>query len=223
MLGAAPLHPLRFGVGQKKLNTLRRYTQLPQLFSILTEKAFKMTDASRWDDVNDREIIERYREARGLKRVQALCFTMGQEAYHHWRIYAHGISGCCLEFDREQLAQSIARVRELRQRTAIYLSKSEADAYVHSEDLWPFLKRSEYSDEKEYRVIYDDSVGVNFFILGFHMHALKRVVLNPFLDRDMVSSLMKTIHRIPECENLTITQTRILEDPDWAAFTTKPD
>ena len=46
---------------------LRRYTQLPGLFYMLSEKKVTLLDPSSWDDKNDSYFLELYKAKRKLK------------------------------------------------------------------------------------------------------------------------------------------------------------
>src|SRR6185437_17104819 len=86
---------------------LRRYTQLPALLYMLSEKKLTLLDPNSWDDKNDSYFLEQYKLKRKLKTVLALCFSMAQETYHHWSVFADGSAGVCIQFKRYGLLNAI--------------------------------------------------------------------------------------------------------------------
>src|SRR6266567_4263039 len=131
---------------------LRRYTDLPKLIYLLREKKITLVDPKSWDDKNDSSFLAQYRTKKNLKTVLALCFTEGNETYHHWRIFADSSSGVCTRFDRAAFLKDLAKSK-LLWREVEYLTLKEMrkrKKTLRIDDL-PFLKRSPYGDEREFR------------------------------------------------------------------------
>lgn len=84
---------------------LRRYTDIPALVYLLTERKITLVDPQSWDDANDSYYLSLYREKKKLGSVLALCFTQTSERYHHWRVFAHGSGGVCVSFKRSELVK----------------------------------------------------------------------------------------------------------------------
>ncbi len=53
---------------------LNRYTSLPYLIEILTDRHLTMLSPKTWEDRNDSFYLERYKVERKLKLILALCF-----------------------------------------------------------------------------------------------------------------------------------------------------
>src|SRR5690349_15189787 len=87
----------------KKLN---RYTTLPVLLDLLRRKKIVLLDPCAWEDRNDDEIILNYKGRKGIRGLFAVCCGTGDETVHHWKAYANGISGCCIEFNGNKLLKS---------------------------------------------------------------------------------------------------------------------
>lgn len=85
----------------------RRYTDLPALIHILTNRTLTLLDPSFWDDKNDSYFLATYKEKKELQSVLALCFTKESETYHHWRVFSSGASGACINFNPEQLETAL--------------------------------------------------------------------------------------------------------------------
>src|SRR6187455_3028495 len=86
---------------------LNRYTSLPVLLDLLSERRITLLSPESWEDRNDAYYLERYKDVRARKSVLAVCFSMRQETFHHWRIFSSGSAGVCIEFDRERLLSQI--------------------------------------------------------------------------------------------------------------------
>jgi hypothetical protein len=88
-------------------NYLRRYTDIPALISVLSERKITLLDPASWDDKNDSRFLALYKDKEKLQSVLALCFTQTDEMYHHWRVFANGSAGVCIRFDRSAAAASM--------------------------------------------------------------------------------------------------------------------
>jgi hypothetical protein len=134
---------------------LRRYTDIPSLVSILTERKITLLDPSTWDDKNDSRFIELYKDRQGLQSVLGLCFTQADETYHHWRVFANGSAGVCIKFDRAAFIKAVKQTDHIRMGTVRYLTLTEIrDEELELSDL-PFLKRYPFQDENEFRLIHE--------------------------------------------------------------------
>jgi len=194
---------------------LKRYMQLPQALHILSQQLLNLGDTRYWQDRSEVAIFEKYRDAKKLKGVLALCFTEAPETHHQWAIYAQGVSGVCIEFDKAGLLKAFNRDPRLRHGNVDYVKVRDASAYRGRVDEWPFVKRIQFRDEREYRVIYNDEDGIRFFELGFSLKFVNRIHLSPWIQENVLESNIELIRRIPGCENLTISRTTVLENRSW--------
>ena len=194
---------------------LRRYMQLPQALHMLSQKLLNLGDTRYWEDRSEAALFEKYRLKKDLEGVLALCFTEAPETNHHWKIYAGGVSGICIEFDKAGLIKAFDRDKRLSHGSVDYLKIVDAPKYSPQVDRWPFVKRLPFSDEKEYRVIYNDVDGIKFFELGFDIQYVNAIHLNPWIQRNVLESITELILSIPGCENLKISRTGILESRRW--------
>jgi hypothetical protein len=99
-----------------------------------------------------------YKRLKKAQTVLALCFADCGETYHHWRVFSHGSDGVCIEFWKESLLSAFpqdshTRHREVDYRDILRLVPTEPPVPV--EEL-PFLKQTDFADEREYRVVYID-------------------------------------------------------------------
>src|SRR5882757_8241731 len=136
-------------------NFLNRYTDLPALIQILNTKCVTLLDPRTWDDKNDSYFMAEYKERHGAKTLLALCFSEAEETYHHWRVFSHGSQGICIKFDKTKFLKQFEidnRIKHGEMRYAVR-SAFAAPRTVRLDEL-PFLKRRQYEDEREYRVVY---------------------------------------------------------------------
>lgn len=104
---------------------LFRYTDLPSLIHTLKNRQVTLLDPVTWDDKNDSSFVTLYREKSELASVLALCFTRSSETYHHWKIFAPTSSGVRVEFDEQELRNSIQGVPDLQLKEVEYVKISD--------------------------------------------------------------------------------------------------
>src|SRR6266702_4473708 len=100
---------------------LRRYTELPSLIHILKYQQLTLLNPSSWDDKNDSYFLSLYREKCALKSVLALCFTVANETYHHWRVFAPGSAGVCIQLDMNEIRTAASNVKGVTMKAVEYL------------------------------------------------------------------------------------------------------
>src|SRR5947199_10453157 len=119
---------------------LRRYTDIPALIYLLSERKLSLLNPESWDDSNDSHYLAVYKQKKRLKTVLAACFTQADETYHHWRVFAGGASGVCITFDREVLLKAVKSEDGIRSHTVKYLKLNAIRTMrLRVADL-PFLK-----------------------------------------------------------------------------------
>jgi hypothetical protein len=102
-------------------NYLRRYTDIPALVSLLTDRKITLLDPKSWDDRNDTNFLKLYKRENNLQTLLALCFTQTDERYHHWSVFAAGTAGVCIRFDRAAFLQALEKHDGLRKGSVRYL------------------------------------------------------------------------------------------------------
>ena len=100
--------------------SLRRYTELPYLIDYLQTKELALLNPASWDDRNDSYYIEQFAQTNGLSSTYALCLAEASETYHHWKVFSHGGSGACIEFDRALLTFAASKIPNLRAEEVKY-------------------------------------------------------------------------------------------------------
>ncbi|HSJ89513.1 MAG TPA: hypothetical protein VK909_20040 [Anaerolineales bacterium] len=196
--------------------TLKRYTQLPFLIHMLETRELALLSPSSWDDRNDAYYLERYQQYNKFASVFVLCLTEASTTYHHWKIFAESTSGVCIEFVRERFI-SWATKKGIRHGSVQYLSLRKAKAEPPTAETLPFRKRHAFEDEKEFRLLYvshDPGGPIKTFPLD--LQTIECIKLNPWLPEDVFKSVRESIHRIPGCESLSVEQSHLLTNQEWA-------
>lgn len=197
-------------------NRLRRYTNLASLIHMLVERKITLLSPSTWDDRNDAYFLSQYKERKPCASVLALCFTMSSERYQHWRLFADGMDGVCIEFKKDTLLSCFTDIERIRAKQVDYglIAKKEATPPA-VRDL-PFLKRYAFKDEEEFRIIYEHPTDIiDFLDLEFDTSSIARIILSPWIPEVLSNSVKFAIHQINGAENLTITRTSLVDNESW--------
>ncbi len=200
------------------VRVLRRYTDIPALVYLLTNKAITLLDPASWDDTNDSHFIKLYQEKKRFQSVLALCFTQNSETYHHWRVFANGSSGVCIEFEREQLLRSVRKQRGVRTGQVRYLKLDEIKNLKPSAKNLPFLKRYPFEQENEFRMILESHEVLKSLDISLPLSCIRRITLSPWLHPSLSAQIKKTIWRIEGCRLLDLARSTLISNEDWKAF-----
>jgi hypothetical protein len=154
---------------------LRRYTELPSLIHMLTHRKITLLDPTSWDDKNDSYFLSLYRDKRNLKSVLALCFTQASETYHHWRVFAPGSAGVCIQFDTTKLLDScVTKKSGVRAQSVAYLTLPKMREKKLTIRSLPFLKRAAFEAEEEIRLLWESKTEeTKSLLVPFRLDAIK--------------------------------------------------
>jgi len=166
-----------------KKHWLKKYMKLENLERTLKEKQLHLGNPTvDWDDKNDSECIRIYsaKKSQGFE-ILGTCLTEAADRFHFWHIFGDKEKGVCLWFEKESLIKDIMTdgslvANKVEYRRAEQLSKLKAD-------LLPFVKREQYRDECEFRVLRvraAQKLPTDKF--SFSANSLKRIYLNSWLD-----------------------------------------
>lgn len=195
---------------------LRRYTDLPSLIYMLSNRTITLLDPQTWDDTNDSYYLAQYREKKKLGSVLALCFTQASETYHHWRVFANGSSGVCIRFHRSDLLRAVKKQSNLRTGTTTYLTiAGNKDREIETEDL-PFIKRFAFQDEQEFRLVFESyKKNLRALDIPIHLACVSKITLSPWLHYAPYTHLKRTIGLIKGCDNLEIVRSTLIDSDEW--------
>lgn len=199
--------------------TLRRYTLLPSLIYMLTEKKLTLLDPQNWDDRNDSYYLDLYREKTNRKTVLALCFALGPETYHHWSVFASGAGGVCIQFEQKALIAALKSHANVHTRKVKYMLLTESRKQpLRITDL-PFLKRYAYKHENELRTIYQSKTrSLNSLDVSFPLSSISRITLSPWLPLALSDHVKHTLRNIPGCAKLSIARSTLISNQEWQSL-----
>ena len=205
-------------IQQSKLsqNILNRYTSVPILLDILANKRITLLSPRNWEDKNDSYYIEQYASEKGLSNILALCFTQKSETFHHWKVFAEGISGVRIEFKKDQLLQSITTGHGIRTGDVRYAKIKELNTNKPPLEEWPFIKRWPFRDEGEFRIIDEgNDVRIPAKQLQIQLSCISRVTLSPWMPDSVAKSVIPIIRKIDGCAKLKVYRSKLIETSAW--------
>jgi Protein of unknown function (DUF2971) len=203
--------------------TFRRYTNLASVIHLLCTRHITLLNPANWDDRNDAHFMAEYKRQRGAASLLALCFAEQIETYHHWRVFAPGADGVCVEFDKPRLTEMFSRDLRIKQKSVEYveLAQIERMRTVDLERL-PFMKRYPYGHEEEYRVVFTDLVSDHKTVeYEIELNWIDHITLSPWMSPAFVDSVRKTLKAIPACQNIRMHQSTLISNDDWKALTSR--
>lgn len=206
------------------MSELKRYTELPYVLQILETQRLTLVNPSSWDDKNDSHFVQTYRDRKKYGSVLALCLTGAAQTYHHWKVFTHGASGACINFDKRKFLRWIEADELITGREIEYRTLSQVQRTPPALDDLPFVKRMAYEHEAEFRLLYATkrrSVAVKSF--AFPLDVIESVMLNPWLPPATASAVEDVIHRIKGCEELDVYRATIVKNDDWQKAASRGD
>lgn len=197
--------------------SLKRYTNLASLISVLHTKKLTLLDPTRWEDKNDSEYLRIYGGRLGFSSLYALCFTMIPETSHHWKVYAPGADGVCIYINAEDFFAHLNGIDEIRHGLVEYKPVNELESNPPNIRQLPFLKRFAFRGEEEYRVIYESKKprSKKYYKLPFEISWIDKVVLSNSLPKELLSPVRETLYSIPGCQDLDIIRSSLNENNRW--------
>ena len=199
-----------------RLRILRRYTNLAAVIHHLQTKTITMLDPATWDDRNDTFFLQKYKIEQNAKTVLALCFSQQFETYHHWRVFAGGVDGVCIHFDKERLINTLDEANGFEHKIMNYKSIKQLNEYPPKLEELPFLKRKPYEDEEEYRIIYvDKRKTLESLPIDIKISWIKRITLSPWVPKALARSAKGILKSIDGCGNLRVVRSTLIENEKW--------
>lgn len=200
-------------------SSYRRYTDLPALIHILTNRELTLLDPSSWDDKNDSFFLSTYKEKKKLKSVLALCFTRESETYHHWRIFSSGASGACLHFNASDLENAFSKAEGVSFKNVSYLKLDDLrNSKPKIADL-PFIKRIPYKHENESRAVWESKTDeVLFLNIPIDLSSIVRITLSPWLHPSLRKNVINSLKRIDGCKSIPMWRSTLTENADWKKY-----
>lgn len=202
---------------------LHRYTNLAATIHLLKTKNITLLNPATWDDRNDAYFMAEYKRYKEAKTTLALCFTRQAETYHHWRVFSHGSDGVRIEFEMNDLVSMFKKQTGVQQGPVQYRMIKEIGKLrsINLEEL-PFLKRSPYKDEKEYRVIFASKKhAAEFQDYPIRISWIRKITLSPWMSTSLAASVKDSLKALDGCSKLSIGRSTLVNNEIWKSATTK--
>lgn len=194
---------------------LRRYTDLPSLIYLLSQKQITLLDPKSWDDSNDSHYLAEYKNKKGLLSILALCFSKAPETYHHWKVFSGGTAGVCIRFKRTTILNSLKNSGVIMGDVQ-YLSLGDAKRERPKFEDLPFIKRAAYIDESEFRLIYESpTLELGKLDIDIPLSCVNRITLSPWLHKSLVTPIKSVIQNIPGCEKMEVVRSTLIGNEAW--------
>ena len=199
---------------------LRRYTDLPALIYLLSEKKITLLDPRSWDDSNDSHYLSLYKKRKELKSLLALCFTQKSETYHHWRVFAPGSSGVLIRFKRAKLLQILKKINGIKTGDVEYFKIEELKTKLRNKEIvvdrLPFIKRYPFEDEGEFRIIFESiKLELTKKDIPITLSCIDRIYLSPWVHESLINHIKKILKAINGCKNIEIYRTTLINNESW--------
>lgn len=198
---------------------IRRYTTLSNALYTLNQKKLVLMNPTTWDDKNDIQFMELYKEHIKAKSLFALCCTSAGETYHHWKVFAQGIEGICIEFHRNNLETALASNPNVRFNRVAYkpVEWLEGASTAVADEL-PFIKRDGFSDEREWRIIsHTQEIAKHTLEIDLDTQSISRLILSPWMPPSLGDNIRSLIRGIPGCDSMPIESSRLTNSKRWKA------
>lgn len=198
---------------------IRRYTTLSNALYSLNQKKLVLMNPTTWDDKNDIQFMELYKEHIKAKSLFALCCTRAGETYHHWKVFAQGIEGICIEFHRRKLESALDSIPNVRFNRVAYFSVERLErSSIAAADELPFIKRDGFSDEREWRVIsHSQEVAKQTLEIDLDTQSISRLILSPWMPPSLGDNIRSLIKSIPGCDSIPVESSRLTNSKRWKA------
>jgi hypothetical protein len=198
---------------------LRRYTNIPALLYLLRQRKITLLDPASWDDKNDSYFLLLYREKKTLQSILALCFTPAFETYHHWRVFAERSSCACISFNQESLLKAVRKQLGVTAKPVRYLTLPDIRGMTMKTASLPFLKRSAFEDEREFRIIYESSTEKYDTIdIAIPLTCIERITLSPWIPSALSDHVKSTIKEIGGCGAMKVYRSTLISNENWKAL-----
>jgi hypothetical protein len=203
---------------------LNRFTTLPVALDSLLNRRFTLLNPNLWADKNDSFSMEHYKIAKGLRSILGLCFSRTSETFHHWKIFADGMSGVCIELNYKKFINSLQLDPRFRYGNVAYKIFLSVDQPPLEVDEIPFAKRYASHDESEFRIIFEDrNAQPDFIHLKFDIKSIQKITLSPWIPKQIFGSVKNLLNSIPGCETIKINSSSLIESENWKKFIAKSE
>ncbi len=203
---------------------LRKYTSLAVAIDLLRNRRLALVDPRNWLDRNDIAYLQEYKRRKALKTLVVTCFTTKAEQFHHWKSFADGTDGVCVQFHAKPLIDHAAKQAGFRSGLVTYKRNAASDDWKPKTPELPFLKRLAYRDEGEYRILFENKdKPEEIKELTIDLGCVSRIVISPRLTKELFPAVKEQLSSIVTETRIPIVQSSILDSALWRDRLGKPE
>lgn len=210
--GELHVMPMKTEQHSTKLN---RFTTLLTLLDLLRRRKLVLRDPSTWEDKNDAKIILEYKRRKKIPKLFAVFFCMGDETIHHWKAYADGVFGCCIEFDKSKLLTCFRGLHEVRYGKVIYKKIDEVENNTILIDCIPFIKRWPYRFEEEFRILWEGKTRGKATDLDIDLNSINKITLSQRMPKELYTSMERLLRANINDLSIEINMSTLFENRRW--------
>lgn len=205
-------------------NTIKRYTNLASLVSILQNKELTFLSPTTWEDKNDSHYLINFCNRKGFESLYALCFTTANETAHHWRTFCPGSDGVCVRFRRDEFVGWLKTHDEIIHGQVKYKLIEDVESEDFTVNELPFFKRNQFRNEEEYRVLYTVKERKAqksrhnppaVLSIPFELSLIQEITLSNSLPSGLRLPLVNLLHSIKDCANIRIRRSTLNDNKRW--------
>ena len=200
---------------KKKSRKLSRFTTLPVLLDLLRRKKIVLLNPLTWEDRNDAEIILEYKKRKRIHDLFAVCFGIGDETIHHWKTYADGISGCCIEFEEDSLLKSFQGKTNFRWGDVEYMKVNKVENAAIPIERIPFTKRWPYRCENEFRILWEGKTNRSTIDVRIDFNSINKITLSQGIPAEVYKSIKELLRDEIGNQTHKINRSTLYENRRW--------
>jgi hypothetical protein len=107
-------------------------------------------------------------------------------------VFAEGSGGVCFSFNQESLLKAVRKQLGVTAKPVRYLTLPDIRGMTMKTASLPFLKRSAFEDEREFRIIYESSSEKYDTIdIAIPLTCIERITLSPWISIGTLRSRQK--------------------------------
>lgn len=213
---------------------MRHYISVPHLAEMLKTMRLRLSYSTNWEDVNDVTMLGVYKEHARKKGMGIICMTGSMETSHHWSRYGGRDlkNKACVIFDAAKLRRALNR--GLRQAELAKL-KGEIEfkhvKYMKMQEFYkqaslipiaqmPFIKRYQFQDERERRIIWTSEVARRTVIrVPISFESIESILLSPWAGQRKINKNILMIQELMKSASnqrkIKVDKSRLLKSEDW--------
>ncbi len=185
------------------------------MLDMLKRKKLVFLDPASWEDKNDSEILLEYKKKRKLQSLFVFCCSLGDETIHHWKTFADGISGCCIEFASKEFVALLKTFDGVRFGPVAYRKIHDLRGRALAVKSIPFTKRWPYRCEEEFRIIWESRTNAPCYEIDFDLRMIKKITISQQMPDQVYSTIREYLKSAFKNPDQRINRSTIYQNRIW--------